>query len=222
MSEQIGDATRTVVRRDPERTRELILNAAIGEFSAKGLGGARVDEIAERSGVNKRMIYHYFGNKDGLFLAVLETVYKQIRASEAELNLKGLSPEEGMRKLAAFTWQHYLENPEFISLLNSENLHKAVHLRQSTRIRELHSPLVDTISDLLRRGEASGAFRKGVDPVQLYISIASLGYFYLSNIHTLTTIFGRNLRARSEMSARQEHVVEVIMSYLRPGSATGD
>ena len=139
------------------------------------------------------MIYYYFGNKEALFLAALESAYEDIRNAEQSLMLTDLDPVEGMRRLVQFTWEYYLAHPEFITLLNSENLHRARLLKKSKKIRALHSPLVAMLESLLERGRRSGAFRRGVDPVQLYISIAALGYFYLSNNHTLSTIFGRDL-----------------------------
>lgn len=203
-------------RRDPQRTRELVLKAATLEFSEKGLGGARVDEIARRSGTNKRMLYHYFGNKDDLYLAVLERAYAQIRENEKALSLGGAGPTDGMRKLVRFSWRHFIEHPNFISLLNDENLHRAEHVRKSARIRQMHSPLVGMIRDLLDRGVAAGEFRGDVDPVQLYITIAAVSYFYLSNVHTLSAIFDRDLMGKPMFEAREAHVIEVIMGYLRP------
>lgn len=204
------------IRRDPERTRRLILDAATAEFAAKGLDGARIAEIAERAGANKRMLYHYFGNKEALYLAALEATYETIRSEERRLDLENLSPVEGMTKLLQFTWKHFQEHPEFIKMLNTENLLGARYLKRSKRIAEMHSPLTEMIGDLLRRGAASGDFRPGVDPMQLYISIASLGYFYLSNRATLSTIFRRDLGARRALNARRDHIVEVILGYLRP------
>jgi AcrR family transcriptional regulator len=202
--------------RDPERTRAAILTAATGEITTKGLGGARVDEIAERAGVNKRMIYHYFGDKDGLYLAVLEAAYEEIRSEEIKLDLKKRDPLEGMRELVAFTWKYYRNHPEFLSLLATENLHRAAYLKRSKKIRDLHSPLVGMINDLLQRGAKAKVFRKGVDPVELYISIAALGFFYMSNRYTLSTIFGRDLIAPDSLKARGEHLASVVMGYLRP------
>jgi len=202
--------------RDPERTKAVILAAATEEITAKGLGGARVDEIAERAGVNKRMIYHYFGDKDGLYLAVLEAAYEEIRVEEIKLDLGKRDPVEGMRELLQFTWGYYREHPEFLSLLATENLHRAAYLKRSKKIRELHSPLVDIIDDLLQRGAKTKVFRKGVDPVELYISIAALGFFYLSNRYTLSTIFGRDLTAPENIKARGLHLVDVVLGYLRP------
>lgn len=202
--------------RDPGRTRAAILEAATQEFTAKGLAGARIDTIAKRAGANKRMIYHYFGDKDGLYLAVLEQTYTAIRTAEVGLKLGDRDPVDGMRELIAFTWQYFLAHPEFLSLLGTENLHGARYLKQSQRIRELHSPLVGMLSDLLARGAKSRVFRSGVDPVQLYITIASLGFFYLSNRHTLSTIFGRDLGADDMIATRGKHVVDVVLAYLRP------
>jgi AcrR family transcriptional regulator len=206
---------RTTGARDPERTRAAILTAATAEFTAKGLNGARVDDIARRAGINKRMIYHYFGDKAGLYLAVLESTYAAIRTAEIGLNLAARAPVEGMRELVAFTWNYFIAHPEFLSLLATENLHRARYLKQSRRIRELHSPLVGTISELLARGVKAGLFRAGVDPVQLYITIASLGFFYMSNRHTLSTIFARDLGAADQLRARAEHIADVVLSYLR-------
>ena len=201
--------------RDPERTRAGILAAATAEITAKGLDGARVDDIARRAGVNKRMIYHYFGGKEGLYLAVLEATYSAIRTAEIGLNLTDKDPAEGMRELVAFTWDYFIAHPEFLSLLATENLHRARYLKQSERIRELHSPLIGMITELLARGEKAKLFRAGVDPVQLYVTIAALGFFYMSNRHTLSTIFGRDLGARKALDARGKHIADVVLAYLR-------
>src|SRR5688572_28427378 len=190
------------ITRDPERTRGAILAAATQEFTANGLTGARVDAIASRARVNKRMIYHYFGDKEGLYLAVLEATYASIRVAELELHLTERDPVDGMRELVLFTWRYFLAHPEFLSLLGTENLHKAAYLKRSSRIRELHSPLVGMISALLERGARTRVFREGVDPVELYVTIAALGFFYLSNRHTLSTIFGRDLSAPKSIAVR--------------------
>jgi AcrR family transcriptional regulator len=201
--------------RDPERTQSAILAAATKEFTAKGLGGARVDEIARRARVNKRMIYHYFGDKEGLYLAALEAAYSGIRTAERGLNLAGKDPVEGMRELVLFTWRYFIDHPEFLSLLGTENLHRAAYLKKSRKIRDLHSPLIGMIADLLERGAKRGVFRRGVDPVDLYISIAGLGWFYMSNRFTLSTIFGRDLTVPASLDARGQTIVDVVLAYLR-------
>ena len=201
--------------RDPERTRARILDAATREFARYGLGGARVDRIAERAGANKRMLYYYFGDKDGLFLAALEERYAHIRNAERSLELEQSDPRTALRRLVEFTWNYYLEHPEFLTLLNSENLHKGRHVRNSKRVRDLHSPFVETLGAVLRRGEKAGVFRAGIDPVQLYISIAGEGYFYLSNRYTLSRIFGRDLMAPRALAARARHIEQTILNSVR-------
>jgi len=202
--------------RDAERTSKAILAAATKEFAERGYGGARVDAIAERAKINKRMLYHYFGGKDALYVAVLEGSYIAIRSAEARLDLSHRSPVEGMRELVVFTWQYFLDHPEFLGILSTENMHKARFLKRSARIFELHSPLVSEISDLLDRGAAAGDFRPGCDPVKIYMSIAALGSFFLTNRWTLSTIFRRNLSDKAEIDAWGEHIVDVIFAYLRP------
>jgi AcrR family transcriptional regulator len=202
--------------RDPQRTRASILQAATEEFSRRGLGGARVDAIAQRAGANKRMLYHYFGNKEELFLAVMENTYAHIRTREEALHLDDLPPAQAMRRLVRFTFRYFVGNPHFIALLNSENLHRARHIRKSPRVKAINSPLIAALGRVLRRGRAAGLFRAGVDPLQLYLSIAGVCYFYFSNIHTLSTIFDHDLLARGALAARERHVVDVILGYLRP------
>jgi AcrR family transcriptional regulator len=210
-----GGRAERALQRDPERTRASILAAATREFAENGIGGARVDSIAERAGINKRMLYHYFGDKEQLYLAVLEEAYVGIRTAEKSLNLSDLEPEQGIAELAMFTWDYFLEHPEFLSLLGTENLHRARWLRQSTRLKELHSSFIDKLSDLLRRGKAEGLFRPDVDPLNLYLTIAALGYFYLSNQYTLTTIFGRDLMDKSNLDVWKRHIVHVTLASIR-------
>lgn len=202
--------------RDPERTSAAILAAATKEFAERGYGGARIDAIAARANINKRMLYHYFGGKDALYIAVLEGSYMAIRSAEARLDLSQRKPKEGMRDLVVFTWQYFLSHPEFLGILGTENLNKAKFLKRSARIFELHSPLISEISGLLERGAAAGDFRAGGDPVKIYMTIASLGSFFLTNRWTLSTIFRRNLSEKAEIEAWGEHIVDVIFAYLRP------
>jgi len=205
--------------RDPEQTRARILDAAKAEFARVGLGGARVDRIAQEAGANKRMLYYYFGNKEDLFLAVLEGAYEHIRSAEKGLRLEEVDPPEAIRRLVTFTWTYYLEHPEFLNLLNSENLHQGRHLKGSGTVRSMHSPFVSMIGQILERGARSGDFRSGVDPMQLYISIAGLSYFYLGNNYTLSAIFGRDLKAPKAKALRLAHMHDVMLGYLAPGGA---
>ncbi|MBB4184459.1 AcrR family transcriptional regulator [Sinorhizobium terangae] len=210
-----GERAERSAQRDPERTRASILAAATREFAENGMGGARVDAIAERAGINKRMLYHYFGDKEQLYLAVLEEAYIGIRTAEKSINLRDLEPEQGIAELAMFTWRYFLEHPEFLSLLGTENLHRARWLRQSTRLKELHSQLMGKLSDLLERGRAKGLFREDVDPLHLYLTMAALGYFYLSNQYTLSTIFGRDLAERDNLEGWERHIVHVTLASIR-------
>ncbi|MGE4242525.1 TetR/AcrR family transcriptional regulator [Ramlibacter sp.] len=204
-------------QRDADRSQLMILAAARDEFAEFGLGGARVDRIAERAGLNKRLIYYYFEDKERLFGAVLEQAYRDIREQERGLRLLDLPPVDAVRRLVEFTWNYYLEHPEFLTLLNSANLHKGRHLQGSERARELNSPLVETLAGIVERGRQEGTFRGGVDPVQLYVSIAGLSYFYLSNTHTLSAIFGRDLMTPKARNERLSHMTEVILGYLLAG-----
>ncbi|MBB4367933.1 TetR/AcrR family transcriptional regulator [Bradyrhizobium sp. cir1] len=203
-------------RRDPVATRKKLLTAARQEFARHGLAGARVDEIAERAGVNKQLVYHYFGDKDALYLAVLEWVYEDIREQERKLNLEGLPPDKAIRRLIEASFDHLAAHPDFIVLLNDENRGGARHVRGSTRLEAMHSPLVKSVSHILHEGVRSGLFRKGIDPVQLYISIAGLSYFFFSNTPTLSAIFGKDLSSRAQRRARRRHVVDLVLQSLRP------
>jgi AcrR family transcriptional regulator len=200
--------------RDADRSQSTILAAARDEFAEHGLGGARVDRIAERAGLNKRLIYYYFEDKEKLFQAVLELAYRDIRGEEMKLRLLEIDPPTAVRRLIEFTWQYYLDHPEFLTLLNSANLHRARHLAESKRARELNSPVIETLGAVLERGRKEGHFRGGVDPVQLYVSIAGLSYFYLSNSHTLSAIFGRDLLSPKARTERLSHMSDLILGYL--------
>jgi AcrR family transcriptional regulator len=201
--------------RDPQSTSASILAAAVREFTERGYEGARVDNIASRAGINKRMLYHYFGNKQALYVAVLESTYTAIRTAEHGLHLIDRDPIEGMTDLVQFTWRYYLAHPEFLSLLNTENLHRAKFLKRSARIFELNSPLIERISALLERGVEQGVFRDDLDALKVYVSIAALGFFYLSNRWTLSTVFRRDLTAKEEIEAWGRHMVDVTLSFLR-------
>jgi AcrR family transcriptional regulator len=200
--------------RDADRSQGAILAAARDEFAEFGLGGARMDRIAKRAGLNKRLIYYYFQDKEALFEAVLEQAYRDIRQAEQQLKLLELGPAEALRRLVEFTWHYYLAHPEFLTLLNSANLHKARHLHESKRARELNSPLIEMLEKILERGRREGTFRGDIDPLQLYISIAGLSYFYLSNNHTLGAIFGRKLLSPKARQQRLTHMSDVILGYV--------
>ena len=200
--------------RNADTTKTRIREAAKAEFSALGLGGARVDVIAEKAGANKRMIYHYFGSKEALFKAVVEEAYLDIRKAERALDLEHLAPREALARLVRFTWNYYLENPEFLTLVNSENLHRARHLEDSTRIRETGRRLIDMVRDILDRGVAEGVFRPGIDPVQLNITIAAIGYYYLTNRFTGAILFDRDFVAKSALDERLAFNIDTVMRLV--------
>ena len=200
--------------RDSERSKAAILMAARQEFSRHGLGGARMERIAGEAGVDKKLVFYYFKGKDNLFAAVLESTYVEIRDAQLYLDLQGMPPLQALRRLVEFTWDYYIAHPEFITLLNSENLHLARHLKDSQRIRELNSPLQKTLADILERGQKQGLFRAGIDPVQLYITMAGCAYFYLSNIHTLSAGFNRDFASPKLLTQRLTHITEVISAYV--------
>ena len=208
--------TRRVLKwqRDPEGMRRRILAAAKQEFATHGLAGARVDRIAAKAGANKRMLYYHVGNKERLYLAVLEGAYEKIRAEERGLDLEQLDPPEAIRRLIDFTWNYFLRNPEFLALLNTENLARARHLKRSNKVKSMHSPFVEMIRTVVLRGVESGDFQVSVDPVQLYISIAALSFFYLSNSATLSVIFGRDLLKQHAKDERLEHMVALVLAAL--------
>ena len=201
-------------QRDPEGMRNRILEAAKQEFAAHGLAGARVDRIAAKAGANKRMLYYHVGNKEDLYLAVLEGAYEKIRAEERGLDLEHLDPPQAIRRLIDFTWNYFLRNPEFLALLNTENLARARHLKRSTKVKSMHSPFVEMIRTVVQRGVESGDFQASVDPVQLYISIAALSFFYLSNSATLSVIFGRDLLKQDAKDERLEHMIALVLAAL--------
>ena len=202
-------------QRDPDATRMRILQAAKKEFAQLGLAGARIDTIADRAKANKRMIYHYFGNKEGLFSAVIEDAYLDIRMAERKLGLEAMEPEDAIDTLVEFTWNYYLRNPGFLRLVNSENLHKARHVRKLERVRDAFPPFVDMVQSIIDRGVEKGVFRSGVDAVQLNLTIAAIGYYYLTNRYTGSFIFQRDMMSKEALAERLQFNMETIRRLLR-------
>lgn len=211
-----ADTTPPPRQRDPEVTRSRILEAAKMEFAKLGLSGARVEAIATRSKANKRMIYHYFGSKEELFVAVLDAAYADIRMAERKLDLDHLSAEQAIIALTTHTWNYYLKHPEFMTLVNSENLHKARHVKKSERFKELHRDFISMLQRILDRGVEAGVFRSGVDVRQLHITIAAIGYYYLTNRYTSSLIFDLDFMSRDALQARLDFNIETVLRLLRP------
>jgi len=200
---------------DPARTMAGILEVASVEFSEKGLSGARIDEIAAATQTSKRMIYYYFGSKEGLYLAVLEESYRSMRSIEAELELEDLPPEDALRRLVGFTFDHHLNNPAYIRLVMAENMERGSYLAQSKIIQELNVPAIEGIRRLYERGLASGVFRTGLDPIDIHASISALTFFNVSNQHTFGLIFKRDTQAQQAITTRRDNIIEMVVRFVR-------
>lgn len=213
--------TRLPKQRDSAATRAALLAMAIQEFAAKGFAGARVDEIASRAGVNKQLLYHHFGNKDDLYRVALETVYSEIREKEKALHLGDLTPLEAMRTLVGYSFDYLVDHPEFIKLVSDENAQGAPHASRSEELTEMHWPLVELLRETLRRGAEEGVFRNDMDPINVYISIAGISYFFFSNNPTLSAIFGKKLSTAAAIAERRTHVIEFALAALRRNQPVG-
>ena len=208
-------APRSRRKLDPERTRQEILRVARAEFAEHGFSGARVDRIGERTATAKRMIYYYFGNKEGLYLAVLEDVYAGIRSTEATLDLDDLPADEAMGRLIDFTFDYERANVDFVRIIASENMNGARFLRRSPRIREVNSDVVASVGRILARGLADGTFQRQAQPVDVHFMISALCFYRVSNRLTFSEIFGCDL-ASEEVTARHRRMIrDTILSYLR-------
>lgn len=202
-----------IIRRDAAATKARILKAGLAEFGAKGYGGARTDGIAKRAKCNIRMLYHYFGGKEGLYLACLEQVYFHIREEERTLNLADLPPVEALTKLVHFTFDHMRKNPDFVHMAAAENTMRGKFVKKLPQIAEAAESLVDAIRDILARGERDCRFRTDVDALQLYVSVLSLSYLHLSNRHTLSVTYAQDMTEQAWLDERRHHVADMILSF---------
>jgi AcrR family transcriptional regulator len=200
---------------DPERTMADIIEVATHEFSEKGLAGARIDVIAEAMRTSKRMIYYYFGSKEGLYVRVLEEAYRRIREIETGLHLEDLGPEDALRRLVGFTVDYQLANPDFIRLVMTENIHRGEFLAQSRTIQRLNVPAIDAVRAVYQRGVAAGVFRAGIDPVDLHMSISALSFFNTANRHTFALIFKRDMDSPAAIVARRDSIIEMVVRFVR-------
>ena len=201
-------------RRDADRTRREILDVAAAEFAERGYSGGRVDEIAARTRTTKRMIYYYFGSKEGLWVAVLERAYAGIRAAEQKLDVEHLEPHEAVRCLAELTFDHHEAHPDFIRLVSVENIHKAEHLRRSDSITNVNTPALDVIRRILERGWQAGAFRRDVDAVDVHMMISAFCFFRVANRSTFGTLFGRDLLDPLRRGHYRQMLGDMVVSYL--------
>jgi AcrR family transcriptional regulator len=204
----------TKKKRPNEKTSIKILNAATIEFARWGYGGARIERISARAGTNDRSLYYYFSSKKKLFRVVLEHAYLKLAQAEVALQIDRLEPIEGIEKLVTFTWKYYIENPELLSLINTENLHRGEHIKQSSLATTISSTQLDIIQRLVTRGSSLGVFHNESDPIHIFLTIAALSYFYLSNRYTLTAYLGVDMLESKRMSRWLEHMKSIVVQNL--------
>jgi AcrR family transcriptional regulator len=207
-------ATTRLRRPDADRTRQEILAVAREEFALHGLSGARVDAIAARTKTAKRMIYYYFGSKDGLYLAVLEEAYGRIRAIERELDLHALPPREAMRRMVDFTLDYHDEHPDFVRLVSIENIHHGRYVAQSEVIQNLNVTVIEMLADIIRRGQDAGLFRMDADPVDVHMLISSFSFYRVSNRHTFSRLFGRDLQSADTKLHHKRMLSDAVLGFL--------
>jgi AcrR family transcriptional regulator len=200
---------------DPEGTKRNIIEVATQEFAENGLSGARIDEIAAKTKSSKRMIYYYFGDKDGLYLKVLEEAYSRVRATEATLDLQDLPPLAALERLVGFTFDHHNTHEAFIRLVMIENIHHGEYLARSPVIQKLNVTAIDTVREIYERGVSNGVFRPGLDPIELHWQISALCFFNVSNRATFSKIFKRDLGSKKSLAALRAAVVDMIVRYVR-------
>ncbi len=200
---------------DPARTMADILAVASREFADKGLAGARIDDIAAAMRTSKRMIYYYFGSKEGLYIRVLEEAYRHMRETESGLQLDDLPPEAALRKLVGFTLDYQLAHPEFIRLVMTENIHRGEYLAQSSAIQALNVPAIEGLRRVYDRGLKEGVFRSGIDPLDLHMSISALSVFNVANRYTFSIIFKRDADDAATLSARRESIIDMVVRFVR-------
>jgi AcrR family transcriptional regulator len=207
---------------DPEGTQRNILEIASKEFALNGLSGARIDEIAARTRFSKRMIYYYFGDKEGLYLRSLENAYREVREGEAHLDFEGMSPVAALSRLVEFTFDHHHRHEEFIRMVMIENIHQGQYLEKSKAIRELNVTAIDHISRIYSRGVEEGVFRPGLDPVELHWQVSALCFFNVSNRATFSRIFGRDFGAPAQLDRLRANTVEMMVRFVAKEPTTRD
>jgi AcrR family transcriptional regulator len=201
-------------QRDPERTRQEILDVALAEFARNGYSGARVDEIAAKTRTTKRMIYYYFTNKEQLYIAVLERAYATVRDAERQLDVDHLEPVLAMRTLAELTFDHHESHQDFIRLVAIENIHRAEHIAKSAALAQLNTPAASVIASILERGRATGAFRRRAEPIDVHMIISAFCVFRVANQHTFGAIFGVDLLDSATRGHYRQMVGDLVVSYL--------
>jgi AcrR family transcriptional regulator len=200
---------------DADATRADILRVAATEFAAKGLAGARIDEIAEKTRSSKRMIYYYFGSKEELYRAVLEQNYAGIREAEAERHFENLPALDALAAHVAHTLDYHLAHPEFVRMVMNENIHHAEHLGGVEGIRDRNRRVIASMQAIIDKGVAEGVFRPGIDPLELHLQISSLCFYMVSNRYTIATIFGLDMAAPDTVARRRAAIVDTVLASVR-------
>lgn len=200
---------------DPSGTQRNIIEVAMREFADRGLSGARIDEIAAKTSASKRMIYYYFGDKEGLYLRCLEEAYRVVRSGENELDLDHLAPTDALRQLVEFTFDHHRAHEDFIRMVMIENIHHAEFVERSQNIQELNASAIDKLARVCARGVSSGEFRGGLKPIDLHWHISALCFFNVSNRATFGKIFSVELETQAAQATRRAQVVDMILRYVR-------
>jgi AcrR family transcriptional regulator len=200
-----------VRERAAQATRDSILRAATEVFAQHGYAGGRVDQISKAAKSHDRMIYYYFGSKEGLFIAVLEEMYRRFNAAESELELDTGRPVQALKSVVRFMWRYYQHHPEFITLLNTENLLLGRHISKSMRAREYSSPALGVLHDVLDEGMRRGLFRADVTARDVYLMIASMGYFYWSNRYTLSAFLGEALDTAAAVRHWESFLTDAVL-----------
>jgi AcrR family transcriptional regulator len=208
-------------KQDPAGVQSNILAVAMTEFAENGLSGARMDEIAAKTRTSKRMIYYYFGDKEGLYVRVLEEAYRKVREGEQELDLDHLPPVEALTRLVEFTFDHHSRNPDFIRIVMIENIHHGAYLEQSELIRSLNAGAIEKLEAICRRGREAGLFREDIEPLELHWQISALSFFNVSNRATFSRIFGDRLYRPESQETLRRHVVELILRFSLKSSSQG-
>lgn len=201
-------------QQDPEGTRRNIIEVASSEFALNGLAGARIDEIAEKTRASKRMIYYYFGDKEGLYVSALENAYRVVREGEAELDIESLPPLEGLRRLVGFTFDHHSEHEDFIRMVMIENIHSGRYMERSPALRAVNEAAIARIGSIYAKGVAEGVFREGLDPLEIHWQISALCFFNVSNRATFSHLFGRDMGSAQSQASLRQNTIDMVFRYL--------
>lgn len=201
-----------------ERTMADIMAVATDEFAREGLSGARIDEIAARTKTSKRMIYYHFGSKEALYLAVLEAAYRRMRSVELGLDLDAKRPDQALRQLVRSTFDHHHANPDAVRIIMNENLQHGAYIRKSNVIQKLNVPAIDATKRILERGEKDGLFRRGIDPIELHMTISALSFHHVGNRYSFAAVFDVDMTSRAAIQRRGEVVADLVLAWVsRPG-----